>query len=49
MRSNELPTASSAVNPKMRLAPGFQKLMVPVRSVAMIASDAVDRIASASL
>src|SRR5665811_2513572 len=47
MRSRERPMASSAEKPKIRSAPGFQKLMVPARSVAMIASDAV--LSSASI
>src|SRR6185437_5477766 len=46
IKSRELPTASSAVKPKMRTAPGFQKLIRPLASVAMIASETVLRIAS---
>jgi hypothetical protein len=46
IKSRELPTASSEVKPNIRTAPGFQKLIKPSASVAMIASETVPRIAS---
>ena len=38
--------ASFDVKPKIRTAPGFQKLIMPPASVAMIASEAVPKTAS---
>ena len=46
IKSRELPTASSEVKPNIRVAPGFQKVIRPSASLAMIASEAVPRIAS---
>src|SRR5438445_2581052 len=46
IRSSGRPTASAELKPKIRSAPGFQKVTTPPRSVAMIASDAVASSAS---
>src|SRR3954466_7738218 len=40
IRSSDCPTASAEAKPKIRSGPGFQKLIRPSWSVAMIASDA---------
>jgi hypothetical protein len=48
IRSSDWPTASSAVKPNIRFAPGFQNVIRPSRSVAMIASEALASSASPS-
>src|SRR5262245_29969533 len=45
MRSSDCPTASAALWPKIRSAPGFQKRMRPSRSLATTASAGAARIA----
>src|SRR4029079_5912943 len=49
MMSSDWPMASVREKPKIRVAPGFQKEIIPSLSAATIASETVERIVSPTI